>query len=331
MDERLVGFGLRAAAATLPARLDAGLGEVVGALGEAGVGCVLLKGPAVARWLYGPGDARRYGDIDLLVGGHQLEAAGRVLERLGFAPVVDPEALLRVNRHHQVWGRAGDGVVVELHWTLVGVGAPAAVVWSVLCEQTERIVVGSVEAEVLSIPARTMNLALHAAQHEGVGRPREDLERGIAQLEFGVWEGARELAFRLDAMSAFAAGLRACPEGVAVAARLRLPEAFIYWTLRASGAPAGAGRLWYLRHAPTWRDRWRLLVWFLPQTRSDVGSAGRIAIVGDIARAAAVVFPRLRAAIARHRVRRVAWRLMRSARSAARRRWKRLRRVHPRV
>jgi hypothetical protein len=326
MDERLLEFGLRAAAAGLPARLDAGLAEVVGALGEARVGCVLLKGPAVAGWLYGPGEARQHRDIDLLVGEHQLGEAERVLAGLGFVRLGEPDPVLLVERRHRVWGRAGDGVVVELHWCLTGVGAPPAVVWSVLGERTDRIVVGGAEVRVLSVPARTMHLALHAVQHGGVGRPREDLERGIAQLELGVWEQARDLALRLDVMSPFAAGLRACAAGVVLAERLGLPEAFIYWTLRAS-APETGGRLWYLRHAPSWRDRWRLLVWFLPQTRSDAAAAGRLAVVGDLARTAAVVFPRLRAAVAR---RWVAWRLMRSGRSAARWRRGRLRRVRPR-
>jgi hypothetical protein len=300
MSERLLEFGLRAAATAMPSRLDAGLGEVVRALDQAGIRSVLLKGPVVARWLYGPDETRQYRDLDLLVAEHQLVAAEGVLGALGFARVDEPDPLLLVDHRHRILQRAEDGVVVELHWTLVGVRVPAAVAWSVLAAGTERIVVGGTEVEVLSVPARTMHLALHAVQHGGVGRPREDLERGTAQLGFGVWEKARDLAVRLDVMSPFAAGLRCVPAGEALAERLGLPEPDVYWTMRAS-APETAGRLWYLRHAPTWRDRCRLAIWFLPQTRGDSRPGGRLAIVGDLARAAAVAVPRLRAARARRR------------------------------
>jgi hypothetical protein len=185
MDERLLEFGLRAAAAALPARLEPVWPRWWARLGRRGL-AALLKGPAVAGWLYGPGEARQHRDIDLLVGEHQLGAAERVLGGLGFVRLGEPDPVLLVERRHRVWGRAGDGVVVELHWCLMGVGAPPAVVWSVLSEETDRIVVGGAEVRVLSVPARTMHLALHAVQHGGVGRPWEDLERGIARLDFGV-------------------------------------------------------------------------------------------------------------------------------------------------
>jgi hypothetical protein len=314
--------------------MDTGLSQVVAGLDEAGVACVLLKGPAIAGWLYGAGETRRYNDLDLLVAVDQLEAAGRVLECLGFAPGLEPEPLLLVNRHHEVWERRGDGVVVELHWTLVGIGAPAAEAWRTLCHQTDRILVGEAELPVLSVVARTLHLALHAAQHQGIGKPVEDLKRGIARIEFGVWEGARDLAFRLDAVSAFAAGLRACPEGSALAARLGLPAASVYWRLRASSAPVGAGRLWYVRHAPGWRSRWRLVVWFLPQTRGGAAPAGWMGTVGDIVRAARAGCAALSAAIRRRRSRQAVWsatRSERSERSEAQRRWGGLRRVRPRA
>ncbi len=290
MDERLLAFGRRAAVATLPARLNAALSEAAQALASAGVRCLLLKGPAVAVWLY-DGETRWYRDIDLLVSKPQLGAAEGVLGGLGFVRSEEPDALLLVDRHHYVWERA-DGVVLELHWTLVGTGASAAAVWRVLGEQSERIRICGVEVEVPSLPARTMHLALHAAQHGGVGQPREDLERGIARLAYESWEQARDLAVRLDAMSAFAAGVRCSPAGDALASRLELPAASVYWSLRASGAPPTAGRLWYLRHAKTWRDRWRLVVWFWPQASADGASATGSAIVAELARSATAVTAR---------------------------------------
>ncbi len=325
MDQRLLDFGLRAAAATRSKRLDAGLGEATRALNRVGIRCVLLKGPAVGGWLYGSDETREYLDIDLLVAESDLDDAEQVLEGLGFEDLGEPEPLLLVNRRHRVWGRAGDGVVVELHWTLLGTGAPPAVMWGILGEATERVMVGGAQVEVLSVPARAMHLALHAVQHGAVGRPREDLQRGIVLLDLEVWEQARDLAVRLEWVSPFAAGLRASPVGRELADRLGLPEAFIYWRLR-SRAPETAGRLWYLRHAPAWCDRWRLVVWFLPQTRGDTGSDRWWAIAGDLARAVAVVPTRVRAARARHRTSLA----MPPGRRAGPARWPRLPRVRPR-
>ncbi len=323
MHDRLREFGVRAAAASLPAKLDAGLAEVAVAFQRAGIRSVLLKGPAVARWLYDPSDSRRYSDIDLLLAAPDLPLAGQALGGLGFSPLAEPDPLLIVARRHEMWGRASDGIVVELHWTLVNSGVPASEVWSVLSEQTRRIVVDGEPVEILSVPARTMHLALHAVHHGAVGTPREDLRRGISQLEREVWEQARDLAVRLKWVSPFAAGLRTCPEGRELADRLGLPEAFIYWRLRGR-APETAGRLWYLRHAPSWHDRWRLVRWFLPQTRADAGSGRWWAIVGDVARAVAAVAPRVRAGLARRR----ASRAVRRGRRAGQRRWRRLPGTH---
>ena len=62
---------------------------------RAGVRSILLKGPAVARWLYGPGEPRRYSDIDLLVGEADLAAAGRSARAgSGLRHVAEPDPLL---------------------------------------------------------------------------------------------------------------------------------------------------------------------------------------------------------------------------------------------
>ena len=75
----------RLAAVMRKMRMDLAIAEVVEALREAGIPCILLKGPSTARWLYDPGELRTYIDIDLLVP-FPRNAAGAVLEQLGFAP-----------------------------------------------------------------------------------------------------------------------------------------------------------------------------------------------------------------------------------------------------
>src|SRR4051812_33541241 len=43
-------------------RMDLAIAEVVEALRDAGIPCILLKGPSTARWLFDPGELRTYID-----------------------------------------------------------------------------------------------------------------------------------------------------------------------------------------------------------------------------------------------------------------------------
>jgi hypothetical protein len=63
--------------------------QIVGALREAGVRSILLKGPVHARWLYEEGARRAYSDIDLLAPAGELDRAEVVLEELGFTYLYD--------------------------------------------------------------------------------------------------------------------------------------------------------------------------------------------------------------------------------------------------
>jgi hypothetical protein len=242
--------------------VDAATAEAAVALQHAGIKIVLLKGASVAKWLYGEGEPRWYNDCDLLLREVDLDRAGVVLAGLGyerFASAPDDPGLLP-DVHSNTWTRADDGAAVELHWTLVGLTAAPQAVWEALSRDTTPITVNGVGTRSLGERGRALHLALHLAQHGRATRqPVEDLTRGIAQLDFGVWQGARALSGRLGGDSAFAAGLRATPDGAELAARLALPRAEAYWTLRAGAAPRGALRLSQVRDAPGWHDRWVIL------------------------------------------------------------------------
>jgi len=260
--ESLMQFVRMTAYAPRQRVVDAASVEAVLALQGAGATVVLLKGPVLAQWLYGDGDPRWYNDCDLLLPQAHLDAAGAVLDDLGYArrPNAPDDPALLADVHSVVWTRASDDAAVELHWTLVGLDATPEQVWAALSAQTPVISFGGVEMRSLSEPGRALHLALHLAQHGSTSRqPLEDLRRGIERLSFDVWTGARELSARLSGDSAFAAGLRACPGGVELAERLQLPPATTYWTLRAEGAPRGTVRLRLLSDAAGWRERWVIL------------------------------------------------------------------------
>jgi Uncharacterised nucleotidyltransferase len=206
--------------AALVLRVDSVTREVVTAMRDAGIRTVLLKGPSTAAWLYGGNAARPYGDSDLLVAPGSYRQAGDVLRELRFSPVAD-----LWHSDSQEWLRSSDASCVDLHRSLIGVLAPPQTVWDELTSGTETLNVGGIEVEVLPIRARALHVALHAAQHgEEAGRPREDLTRALRSADERVWRQAADLARRIDAQPAFAAGLRLHPDGVRLAQRLKLSQ-----------------------------------------------------------------------------------------------------------
>jgi hypothetical protein len=228
---------LRAAARSVS--IDVVTAEVVGALTEAGVRSALLKGPAVARLLYEPGELRPYNDVDLLVAPEDEVKAGAVLTGLGFAIVVD-DAEITGHRplHAHEWLRARDRASVDLHRTLSGALAPRAEVFAALAEESETLDVAGVTVRVPAPPAVALVLALHLAHHGRIEKTARDLARALERLPREVWEQAARLAARLEAGAAFAAGLELVPEGAALAGRLGLASTRpVDVILRASGAP----------------------------------------------------------------------------------------------
>jgi hypothetical protein len=106
-----------------------------------------------------------------------------------------------------------------------------------------------------------MHVALHAAQHgEHVHKPLEDLSRALERLGEETWRGAMAVAEQLDALEAFAAGLRLLPEGERLAERLSLSRRASAQTVLMSGTPppmaAGVARV---ASAPGPRAKLRLL------------------------------------------------------------------------
>jgi hypothetical protein len=200
-------------------KVDSVTAEVVSAMRNIGVRTLVLKGPAVAAWLYRDGAVRTYSDSDLLVAPRSYRQARDLLWGLGFRPIG-----YSWHRDSQAWRRHSDATSVDLHRSLIGALAPPDAVWGEIAAATDTLRVGGIEVEVLSIPARALHVGLHAAQHGvDVPHPLEDLARALRVGDEHVWREAADLARRIGALPAFAAGLRVDPEGVRLAERLRLP------------------------------------------------------------------------------------------------------------
>ena len=216
---------VRAVASDL--RLDDLTSRVVAGFRRAGIRAIVLKGPSIARWLYAEGNRRHYVDSDLLVNPEQVETACLILEGLNFDHPRGPVAMgLPGDRAPYVyaWIDRATGARLELHQTLIGVGVPPEEAWRVLSGQTEEMLLGGETIEVLNEPARTMHVALHAAQDGGrAPRAMEDLRRAINKVPNATWRQAKTLAQELGAAQALAYGLRLRPEGRDLAAALGLP------------------------------------------------------------------------------------------------------------
>ncbi len=212
--------------------------DVVQALRQVGVRSILLKGPASAKWLYEDG-FRPYLDSDLLVKPTDVPTAERVLSQLGFEHPGREDLPLDRPWHAHFWVRRGPGDSIDLHRTLIGVGVPPEELWRVLSGQTETMRVGGLDLEVLNAPARALHVALHAAQDgPRVGKPLQDLARALDRVPEVVWQDALAIARDLDALPAFATGLRLLPAGGSLASRLGLPlETSVEVALRATNYP----------------------------------------------------------------------------------------------
>lgn len=200
-------------------RVDRLTAELARAFDERGIDLVLLKGPVIARWLYDDGTVRSYSDCDLLVAPDHVSAAQAVLGERGFEDAKSPMAHPRLDSHE--WKRAEHHV--DLHSTLIGIRASPRTVWDTLWPTAETERVGGVDVQVLSVPARALHVALHAAQHgRDESKPLEDLRRALELVPEQTWFEVAALAERLQASEAFATGLRLLPPGAALASRLGL-------------------------------------------------------------------------------------------------------------
>src|SRR5688572_24714017 len=111
------GDALRQAAIRTLA-VDDQTAHVVAAFEARGIESLLLKGPAIAHRLYGPGDPRFYGDTDLLVAPRSLAAAERALRELGYERLYAERTIALVAQHASPWRRPGSTLTVDLHHTL---------------------------------------------------------------------------------------------------------------------------------------------------------------------------------------------------------------------
>jgi hypothetical protein len=257
----------RVEAAAERLRIDAATAEVLAAFAGAGVEALVLKGPSLMGWLYTTEDAISYVDSDLLLRPGDEQAASAALTALGFELEHDDSTLPEWWLEHGVaWLRKRDGVRIDLHRRLLGIGVRPDDAWSVLAGSAEPIsLAGTTQAPALARPARLLHIVLHAAQHgQAWGAAVGHVGRALDLLDEPLWRETERLARRLEATDPFAAGLRLTPKGAALADEHGLPPVgSVEVALRASTPPPVALGFEQLARADRLRTRvaiaWRKL------------------------------------------------------------------------
>ena len=213
------------------------------AFAAAAIEHILLKGPVIADWLYDEDEVRGYDDSDLLVAMRDWDRAVGVLSLMGFRERLAPM------RHPRMEGIRSDAwcsdepaeADVDLHATLDGLEADPAVVWRALWEGRAEHSVAGRSIAVLGAGARTLHVALHAAQHRD-GRALADLGRAVERVGVETWASAADLADRLGGRAALNAGLSLTDPGRALARRIGVADARSMRTaVRAADVPLAAG------------------------------------------------------------------------------------------
>jgi hypothetical protein len=240
--------------AKLTLALDETTARVLRAFASARVRNIVLKGPTLQRELHADATLRPYTDTDMLVAPSDLEAAGRALESLGLALILDHRAHGGIAEPHaQEWGRSDGVKLVDLHWRVAGVNASPERAWEVLSGHTTPFSLAGAPAACLDRPGMALLVGLHAAHHGTARRtPLADLARALEHFDRETWVVAAALAAELDASEAFAAGLRATLDGAVLARELGLAAtASPQRRLIASSPPPGAIGLLSTVKAPT--------------------------------------------------------------------------------
>jgi hypothetical protein len=149
------------------------LGVVLPALAEAGIPCLLLKGPSLVEAYGDRFEMRGFSDLDLLVQPRGLGKALECLERLGFVPKVGGKAqsLILKGHFHLVMKPPPPWTLpVELHWELVDRGNFYRIDLEGVFGRARALELSGEEVPVLGVEDELVYLCLHLCKHGVMNR-----------------------------------------------------------------------------------------------------------------------------------------------------------------
>jgi hypothetical protein len=145
------------------------LRRVVDRLAEAGVQAVPYKGPVLAALAYGSIAGRQAGDLDLLIDPADLGAAKAALQAEGFRPQTPlagwQEAQLVRSAHPYALVRDGEGVVLELHWSVSPRSLSAGLGGDLSRERLREVAAAGATFLTLPVDVLLIALCVHGAKH----------------------------------------------------------------------------------------------------------------------------------------------------------------------
>ena len=196
--------------------------QIARSFSGAGVDALVIKGPVTERSLYGEGELRRIGDVDVVVDPGRYRRAEHVLLTSGFVNRYDGIAPDWTAEHADRWLADEWALPVDLHRRLWGFSAAPERVWARLWAERVQVRFADGAGWVPGGAARVLLLALHAAHHATAAKSIEDLRRAAERIDDDVWVAAAALARELEAAEGFAAGLELLPDAADRRARLGL-------------------------------------------------------------------------------------------------------------
>ncbi|MBI3976039.1 MAG: nucleotidyltransferase family protein [Armatimonadetes bacterium] len=160
------------------------LAEVTGALRSAGIDTVLLKGAALARFVYHDEALRPLTDLDLLVRHREIDRVHVTLTGLGYAIVGGrPSEADRTWRHGRAYyDPEGRRVPVDVHWRYAGYPHLMAVDYEGIFARTSTVLVHGHPAGVPSAPDMIVALSISFLRELWYGKPRLLYLRDITEV-----------------------------------------------------------------------------------------------------------------------------------------------------
>lgn len=219
-----------------------------GIFAEAGIPCMVIKGPALAVQTAGDPTARGAGDVDLLVAPERVEDAHRLLLSRGWRlrPEYEVEpgtwAWRHVMRAFNALTFEGPGSAVDLHWRLdptLDALPTFAEVWS----RRVSVDLGGVRVETMSHADLLAHTSLHTAKDSWRWmRSLVDVHRLAADPR--TWDrpagSLRRLEVETLAVTRFAVGLPPQVPAAVLAQLDQVPAAVLTRALSAQDRPAAA-------------------------------------------------------------------------------------------
>jgi hypothetical protein len=238
----------------------------------AAIRMLVLKGPSHARWLYDLPSDRPYVDLDLLVHPDDHRGVIELVARKGF------HCRGAGSRRGEMSDHASElelgSVLVDLHRRIPGIGLDPCAAFERLWDFRASLSIRGGDIWTLAPVHRAVHLALHPVETwDGNTGPLTDLERGLAVLPTELWRAAASEAAVLDALPAFAQGLRLVDRGRDYAKAFALPDTppLDY------APPLVVRRLREVFELPTFRERVSAMVNELVPSRSFLRGTSALA------------------------------------------------------